>query len=107
MVLKFKQTLNLKFMLKGSKTIKIMKGSKNRRGLTQAKSIEVFFAYKQTKKYRFIMTTRKFTLIYIVSGCVVRSEHRIDILNAKSIGKAHLNVFKEQFIEKTVSFGIQ
>ena len=54
------------------------------------------------------MTTRKFTLKYIVSGCVVRSEHCIDILNAKSIGKEHLNVFiTERFIEKTVSFGIQ
>ena len=29
----------------------------------------------------------------IVSGCVVRSEHRIDILNGKSIGKEQLNVF--------------
>ena len=38
--------LNLKFMLKGSKTIKIIK-SKNRRGLTQVKAI--FFAYKQTR----------------------------------------------------------
>ena len=27
------------------------------------------------------------------SGCVVRSEHSTDILNAKSIGKEHLNVF--------------
>ena len=35
MVLKFKPKLDLKFMLRGSKTIKIMKGSKNRRGLTQ------------------------------------------------------------------------
>ena len=30
---------NLEFMVKGSKTIKIMKGSKNRRGLTQVKAI--------------------------------------------------------------------
>ena len=34
-------------MLKRSKTIKIMKGSKNRRGLTQVKGIS--FAYKQTR----------------------------------------------------------
>ena len=41
----------------------------------------------------------------IVSGCVVRSEHRIDILNGKSIGKEQLNVFITQpFIEKMVSF---
>ena len=49
MVLKFKQTLNLKFMLKGNKTIKIMKGSKNRRGLKQAKSIEVFLHINKQK----------------------------------------------------------
>ena len=34
-------------MLKGSKTIKIMKRSKNRRGLKQVKA--TFFAYKQTR----------------------------------------------------------
>ena len=34
-------------MLKGVKTIKIMKRSKNRRGLKQVKVI--FFAYKQTR----------------------------------------------------------
>ena len=39
----------------------------------------------------------------IVSGCVVRSEQRIDILNAKSIGKEYLNlIITEPFI-----FGIQ
>ena len=48
MVLKFKQKLNSKFMLKVSKTIKIMKGSKNREGLTQVKAI-CFSAYKQTE----------------------------------------------------------
>ena len=36
------------------------------------------------------MTTRKSTLKNIVSGCAVRSEHHIDILNAKSIGKEYL-----------------
>ena len=39
MVLKFKPKLNLKIMLKGGKTIKTMKGSKNRTGLTQVKAI--------------------------------------------------------------------
>ena len=39
MVLKFKPKLNLKFMLKGSKTIKVMKGNKNRKGLTQVTAI--------------------------------------------------------------------
>ena len=29
----------------------------------------------------------------IVSRCVTRSEHRIDVLNAKSIGKDHLKIF--------------
>ena len=44
MVLKFKSKLNSKFMLKGSKAIKLMKNkTKNRRGLTQVKA--VFFAY--------------------------------------------------------------
>ena len=46
-VLKFKLKLNSKFMLKRSKTIKITKRSKNRRGLTQVKA--VFFAYKKTR----------------------------------------------------------
>ena len=41
----------------------------------------------------------------ILSGCVVHSEHRLDKLNAISIGKEHLNVFiTERFIEKTISF---
>ena len=39
MVLKFKPKSNLKIILKGSKTTKIIKGSKNRRGLTQVKDI--------------------------------------------------------------------
>ena len=47
MTLKFKFKLKLKFMLQGSKTIKIMKKSKNRRGLTKVNAI--FFAYKQTR----------------------------------------------------------
>ena len=51
------------------------------------------------------MTTRKSTLKDILSGCVVHSEHRIDILNVKSAGKEHLNVFiTEPLIEKMVSF---
>ena len=64
-------------MLKGSKTIKIMKGSKNRRGLTQVKAI--FFCIKTNMKYRYIMMTTKSTLKNIVSGFVVRSKHRIDL----------------------------
>ena len=39
MLLKLKPKINLKIMQKGSKIIKIMKGSKNRRGLTQVKNI--------------------------------------------------------------------
>ena len=38
-ILKFKLKLNLKFMLKGSKTMKRMKRSKRRRQLTQVKAI--------------------------------------------------------------------
>ena len=33
----------------------------------------------------------KFTLENIFSLCVVRSEHHVDILNAKLIGKKHLS----------------
>ena len=39
MVLKLKPEINLKIMQKGSKILKIMKGSKNRRGLTQLKNM--------------------------------------------------------------------
>ena len=47
MVLKFEPKLNSKFMLKRSKTIKIMKGSKNRGGLTQVKVICILHTKKQ------------------------------------------------------------
>ena len=41
----------------------------------------------------------------IIFDCVVRSEHRIYLLNEKSIGREHLNVFiTERFIEKLISF---
>ena len=51
------------------------------------------------------MAVRKSTLQNIFSGFGVRSEYRIDILNAKSIEKEYLNIFlTEWFIEKTVSF---
>ena len=49
MVLKFKPKLYSKFVLKGIKTIKLIKWSKNRRGLTQVKAISYFFACKQTR----------------------------------------------------------
>ena len=42
MVLKFKSKLCSKFVLEGSETIKIIKGSKNRRGLAQVKDISFF-----------------------------------------------------------------
>ena len=74
------------------------------RGINTSKSY-MFFAYKRTRNID--MTARKPTPQNIVSGFGVRSEHRIDILNAKSIGKEHLNVFlTERFIEKTVSVGV-
>ena len=47
MVLKSKPKLSLNFMLKGSKTIKIMKGVKTEEELTQVKAI--FFPYKPTR----------------------------------------------------------
>ena len=37
------------------------------------------------------MKTRKFTLKNIVSGCAARSHHRIDMINATSIGKERLH----------------
>ena len=56
--------------------------------------------------YWYIMTTRKSTeKILFLAVIAVHSEHRINVLNVKSIGKEHLNVFiTKQFIEKTVSF---
>ena len=53
--------------------------------------------------YRYTMKTRKSTLKNIVSGCVVRSEHHVDILNTKLTGKEHLTS-SLPFIEKSVSF---
>ena len=58
------------------------------------------------------MATRKSTLKNIASGCVVRSEHGIDMRDAKSIEKEHLKVvisihlkvFTGPLIKKTVSF---
>ena len=47
-----KPKLNLKLMLKGSKTIKVMKGSKNRRTLTQVKTI---YAFLHINKHQIFM----------------------------------------------------
>ena len=47
MLLNIKPKLYLKFILKGSKTIKIMKGSNNKMGLTHIKAI--FSVYKLTR----------------------------------------------------------
>ena len=47
MIIKIKPELNLKIMLKESKTIKTMKGSKNRRRLTQVKAIFFLHINKQ------------------------------------------------------------
>ena len=88
-ILKFKSKLNLKFMFKGSKTMKRMKRSKKRRELIQVKAI--FFAYKY--KYRYTMKTRKYTLKNIIYGCVVCSEHPIDIMNPKRIRKQNLHLY--------------
>ena len=58
MVLKFKPKSNLKIIVKGSKTTKIIKGSKNRRGLTQVEDIflhrnkqEILIYYDNKKIY--------------------------------------------------------
>ena len=76
--------------MKESKTIKIMKGSKNRRELTQVKTIYIYIYIflhinKQTKSIYYdngtidILSQRKSTLKNIVSGCVVHSEHQNQI----------------------------
>ena len=84
------QVLKLKFMLKRGKTIKTIKVSTNRRGLTQVKAI--FFSYKNLKiSLHCIMTTKKSTLKQVVSGCAVHSEHHIDMLSAKPVGEEHLH----------------
>ena len=78
-----------------------MKGSKNRRGLILLK---LYFLHVNKHEYWYIIT-RISTLKVFFFGFVIRSEHRIDILNAKSIGKEHLNVLiTDPFIEKTFSF---
>ena len=79
--IKIQTEIIFKFMLKGRKTIKLIKESKNRRGLTQ------FFAYNQTRN---IDVNKE---IHAKKYCAVRSEHRIDKLNAKSIWKENLKVF--------------
>ena len=74
--------------MKESKTIKIMKGSKNRRELTQVKTIYIYIFLhinKQTKSIYYdngtidILSQRKSTLKNIVSGCVVHFEHQNQI----------------------------
>ena len=63
----------------------------------------IFLAYKQTRNIDIQYYDNKeiHTKQNIVFGCVVRSEHRIVILNEKSSEKEHLNVFiTEGFIKK-------
>ena len=82
-----------------------MKGSKNRGGLTQVKAICFLDIKKQEISIYYDSKEIQAIEYSMVSGFGVSSEHRIDILNAKSIGKEHFNVFlTERFIEKTVSF---
>ena len=75
-------------MLKGSK-IKVMKVSKNRRELTQVKAI---FLHINKQEILIYHDYKEIHTKNIVSGCVARSKHRIDILTAKSIEKEYLNV---------------
>ena len=99
MLLKLNSKLNLKFIPKGSKIIKIMKRSKNRRGLTQVKA----------KKFWYTLTTRKSTLkiLFLAVLCTLSIILNIlDILNAKSIRKERLS--KLSHLSKKLSlFGIQ
>ena len=80
-------------------TIKIMKNSKIRGGFTQVKAI-FFHINKHVQIY---YENKETHAKNIVSGCVVRSEHHVDILNTKLAGKEHLTS-SLPFIEKSVSF---
>ena len=91
MVLKLTPILNLKIMLKGIKTIKIMKWSKNKWGLTQVKAI---FLHINTRNFDMLCQQGNPRYKNIVSGCVVRSAHHIDILNAKLIEYLKKRIFK-------------
>ena len=93
MVLKFKPKLNLKFMLKGSKTVKLTKGSKNSRRLTQLKAMQVFFLHRNKQEILIYYGNKEIYAKNIVSHCVVCFEHCNDILNAKSIEKEYLNIW--------------
>ena len=54
------------------------------------------------------MITTKSTLKNLVSGCVVRFEHHIDILNAKSFEKEHLTPSSlSRLSKRLLLFGIQ
>ena len=103
-VLKFKSKLNSKFILKRGKTIKIMKRSKNRRGITQVKTL--FFTYKQklstyygnkeihAKKYCFCL------------GCTLWASYWHEHIQCKINWERTFSVFiTEPFIEKFL-FGI-
>ena len=74
MLLKLKPKINLKIMQKGSKIIKIMKGSKNRSGLTQVKNIflhinkQEILIYYNTKEIH----TKK---ILFLACCTFRASH--------------------------------
>ena len=67
--------------------------------------MKVIKAIQEYEKPFVFSSTKKSTLTIFVSDCTVCSENRIDILNAKSIGKENLHVFiTERFIKMTVSF---
>ena len=77
-------------MLKGSKRMKIIKGSKNRRELTQVKAISFSL---RTNKQEILMycDNKEYSLKNNVSRCVVCSEHRTDIINARSVRKGQIS----------------
>ena len=94
MVLKFKPKLNLKIILKGSKTI--MNESKNRRGLTQVKAIVLhinkqdILIYYDNKEIH----AKKILFLAVLS---------ILTYHMQNIGKEYLDVF----ITEPFLFGIQ
>ena len=77
-----------------------MKRSKKQE-INTSKSYTGFSLHINKKKILMYYGKKK----HIVPSCAVCSKHRIDIINARSIGKGHLNVFiTERFIEKIVCF---
>ena len=104
MVLKLKPKLDLNLLLKGSKTINITKRSKKQKGINTSKSYISFSLHRNKEEILMYYDNKE----HIASSFVVCFKHCIDIINARSIEKAHLNVFiTKRLIKKLFPFGIK